>query len=443
MHSLEEQIVNIENEALSDEQAFAKMTFEELEDKKTKVLSYLPNKQVTSYEWTTVYDDSHADLQNKKRENDKYYYEIEKCEHYLESNKLYIGHLSKEDKEIIFTENTYDYIQCDIFNSDEHNIWIINVDSKDYKEFYDQWKTPQKYIDNEIRFSRNVDIDNKEVRNVVTIIDNINKNNKLYSTIFDNYLRESLIRNKNKKGIYSIIQTIQAKQDEIRFLEAQTNFAVQGCAGSGKTLILLHRIRQLLYANLINSRNYILLVPSNKFKNYIKKDSLKNFRISSDNIIPIQEYFMASCNIKSNADQDTNELHLPREFLAHIYSKEFIQECYYEFFNKISEKADKFFSFIYKSETGNHAIIENAIEQINGIAGYALKKGSIQLNTYTDIKKLIDYIDDEKAKYKAFYEMSNDIVIDDTVLIYDEISFDKVDAVLMEVYDIYHTVNQN
>lgn len=65
-----------------------------------------------------------------------------------------------------------------------------------------------------------------------------------------------------------IVDTIQADQYEIIRQDVNSNLIVQGCAGSGKTAVALHRIAYLLY-NGLDSREILFISPNNNFSNYI------------------------------------------------------------------------------------------------------------------------------------------------------------------------------
>ena len=50
------------------------------------------------------------------------------------------------------------------------------------------------------------------------------------------------------------------------------NMIVQGCAGSGKTMILLHRLSYLKYNNLIlNLDKAVIITPNDKFSLFINE----------------------------------------------------------------------------------------------------------------------------------------------------------------------------
>lgn len=65
----------------------------------------------------------------------------------------------------------------------------------------------------------------------------------------DDYLTKLIWQNRNNKNTHDIIASIQHNQYEIMTQGKDQNLIVLGCAGSGKTMIMLHRISYLLYNN--------------------------------------------------------------------------------------------------------------------------------------------------------------------------------------------------
>ena len=60
--------------------------------------------------------------------------------------------------------------------------------------------------------------------------------------VLDPFLREILRERKDEESVRDIIETIQEKQFDIVTLPKNESFVLQGCAGSGKTMVLLHRL---------------------------------------------------------------------------------------------------------------------------------------------------------------------------------------------------------
>lgn len=89
--------------------------------------------------------------------------------------------------------------------------------------------------------------------------------------IKDSILQEILCKNSSDK-MKNIVQTIQKDQDAIIRDTENELLIVQGCAGSGKTSIALHRIAFLLYTGMssnLSSNNFIIISPNSIFSKYI------------------------------------------------------------------------------------------------------------------------------------------------------------------------------
>ena len=107
----------------------------------------------------------------------------------------------------------------------------------------------------------------------------------------DEFLLEMLLKKKNDIELTNIISTIQSNQNKIIRANSNENFIVQGCAGSGKTVILLHRLSYLKFNSLLPDYDKVkIITPSQLFENFIK--NLTN-ELSIDAIeqITIENYY--------------------------------------------------------------------------------------------------------------------------------------------------------
>ena len=87
--------------------------------------------------------------------------------------------------------------------------------------------------------------------------------------IDDDYLQD-ILANSNNDKLSNIVSSIQKEQNEIIRNDKDKNLIVQGFAGSGKTVVALHRIAYLLYKDInLNSKNFIIISPNDIFTNYI------------------------------------------------------------------------------------------------------------------------------------------------------------------------------
>ena len=146
--------------------------------------------------------------------------------------------------------------------------------------------------------------------------------------IFDPFLKEILQSRKEKSEVLDIIETIQEKQFEIITLPERDEFILQGVAGSGKTMILLHRLSYIMYNNeSIKPTDVLVITPSDSFNSFIDELSavLELERVKTSTI---DRYFIkmlksVGVEIEDKIDLD---LQLPPEYASFIYSSAFVAE---------------------------------------------------------------------------------------------------------------------
>lgn len=84
--------------------------------------------------------------------------------------------------------------------------------------------------------------------------------------ITDPLLRKVLESKRRQGEMTSIVYSIQSEQREIMYQPLEKNIVVQGCAGSGKTMILMHRISALLSdATGLDAESIVILTPNEVF----------------------------------------------------------------------------------------------------------------------------------------------------------------------------------
>lgn len=88
---------------------------------------------------------------------------------------------------------------------------------------------------------------------------------------YDAFLKEVLERRKDQAQVEDIINSIQNNQSSIITLPRNKNFIVQGCAGSGKSMIMLYHLEHLRLEKALNPERVTVLVPSERYKEQIRK----------------------------------------------------------------------------------------------------------------------------------------------------------------------------
>lgn len=134
--------------------------------------------------------------------------------------------------------------------------------------FYDYDKGPAQFVapagvlSGEITKKKQYKIKNGEI--VYILESDIN--------IDDEILQQTLSEHADA-SLKSIVTTIQKEQNKIIRDNQHRILAVQGCAGSGKTSVALHRIAYLLYHNRknLNATEVLILSPNSIFADYISR----------------------------------------------------------------------------------------------------------------------------------------------------------------------------
>ncbi len=159
--------------------------------------------------------------------------------------------------------------------------------------------------------------------------------------VLDPFLKEIIHARKEETAVKDIIQTIQEKQYEIITCPEKTNFVLQGCAGSGKTMVMLHRLSYLMYNNEhIKPRDVLVITPSNSFNAFIDElaEILELERVKT---VTAYEYFLQvlkneKIDIADKIDLSQKETD---EYLEYVYSERFVADT--------QKKLDKVFDSLY------------------------------------------------------------------------------------------------
>lgn len=147
--------------------------------------------------------------------------------------------------------------------------------------------------------------------------------------ITDPFLREVLKQRKRHHQLVDIISTIQENQNQIIDEPYDTDLIVQGCAGSGKTMVLLHR---LSFLKQDDSRHFdagstVILTPNSNFNTHIN-GLAASLQLGMIPRYPVEEYYRRLLR-----EYDTNlagtlrladEMTLDKEVVRYLYSDIFL-----------------------------------------------------------------------------------------------------------------------
>ncbi len=181
--------------------------------------------------------------------------------------------------------------------------------------------------------------------------------------IFDPFLKEILKTRKEKREICDIIETIQEKQFEIITLPERDEFILQGVAGSGKTMILLHRLSYIMYNNeSVRSSDIMVITPSDSFNAFIDELStvleLEKVRTST-----LDDYYIAllkSAGVDISSRLDKNAA-VPGKYSEYIYSKKLLKDID----KKLASVYDGIYGMFAAEECGDviSAVVGSCAEQ--------------------------------------------------------------------------------
>ena len=188
--------------------------------------------------------------------------------------------------------------------------------------------------------------------------------------VLDPFLREIIKNRKQESAVRDIIETIQEKQYEIITQPEDKNFILQGCAGSGKTMVMLHRLSYLLYNNEdIKPRDVLILTPSNSFNAFIDElaEILELERVKTSTAY---DYFLQvlkneKIDLRDKIDVTQKE---DEKYLAYVYSPQFVAD--------VQKKLNKVYDNLYGLFVGDEC--KDFIEQI-------IRETKTQIDAYEGI----------------------------------------------------------
>lgn len=216
----------------------------------------------------------------------------------LNGEKVYIGNHAIKEKNIIdwADKRTQYYYQYNLFLSDP------SIHVEQVRHYYSMYDRLFMYYDE--------------------------YNEKLGLKAQDELLTKVLKAHRNDKQVSNIIESIQSQQYEIIKQDLNKNMIVLGCAGSGKTMILFHRLYHVLYNNPdFGIENVILLSPTNLLVN--QTDILaKQLHVQDVSKYTVHEFIYNAykCYIEkfNNLKDIIFEVHEPNKINNDFYNIEYL-----------------------------------------------------------------------------------------------------------------------
>ena len=170
------------------------------------------------------------------------------------------------------------------------------------------------------------EVKNRELLNVMQLF----PEEDLFSVKADELLEQILRENRHNPLLRNIIATLQQQQFRIIETDVEKSFVVQGCAGSGKSQCLFHRL--FFLRDTLSQEGWdrvLLLTPTQLFRNY-SADLIRRYQLSDINDCSIAELYRSLLNAYDTRFRnrqyqfELSEEYLPDDYLKAVYSQETI-----------------------------------------------------------------------------------------------------------------------
>ena len=151
------------------------------------------------------------------------------------------------------------------------------------------------------------------------------------SIISDEFLKE-LLERRSTPEFKNIVFSIQKKQGEIIQAPYQKNMIVQGCAGSGKSMIMLHRLPIILYDNPTSlSRSNLYIITPSQMYIQMAENMRAELEISDIKMGTIEQYYDYCIqkyigHVAGEYGKINNHIKLAYEKEKYIYSKKCVED---------------------------------------------------------------------------------------------------------------------
>ena len=238
------------------------------------------------------------------------------------------------------TTETYYIGASDIYLNGKLQVISANSDFGHDLVNYQTIKVQKEGKEYNIKLSRQFEINNAYLYGYVNL--RTDEDIIFKSGITDPFLVRVLNMRKRQHNLTDIFVTIQENQNKIVNTPFSRNIIVQGCTGSGKTMVLLHRLSSLNYKEraFSFSRDALILTPNDQFTTHIK-GLAEELQIGSIQRASVEQYYIDTLLLYSPDfkldGKVSSEMIVRQGFVDFIYSDQF-RELFNAAYDKVIEK---------------------------------------------------------------------------------------------------------
>ena len=250
-------------------------------------------------------------------------------------------------------------------------------------------------------------------------------------TVIDPFLLDIIQEKRNIPEITNIIKTIQDEQIDLIISPLETNMIVQGVAGSGKTMIMFHRLSYLLYHNHNLKPDQVqIVVPNKKFINQMMP-LIKNLTLEKTPIISVFNFYKKMLNYFNytfsyrHSDLYEDQLEYSEDACV-LLDNELVELCFTKDFRQLFNDEEKkqlenilkifkdeyYFvgddEYSYKNLKGNLIKIRSIMNHLNQDLSRIYREKKLRSEDSKHINAFIDVIHEKKTEINKFLRDQND-----------------------------------
>ncbi|MCR4716703.1 MAG: AAA family ATPase [Lachnospiraceae bacterium] len=393
------------DEMIKEEQKILSKLIRKLDEIMVKTEKVISKKELEAQKAKSQYlPEAYADLVRANNDSKRAKEEkntLLKTKHQLYETRIEVKADDSDDVEEIkiglnnFTYNGVIYIYNWLTPMCRH--YMLNDASVDYEyDFVDEHG--QEYKTNyTLKKKRRITMDFDEVTSVEQYYPLIQDDGD--NLVYDPFLRE-LLERRNEKEFKNIVFSIQKEQGKIISQKYEENIIVQGCAGSGKSMIMFHRLPVLMYDNeVLNENNIYIIIPSESYAQLSSRlrEDLNIDYLKMSTISEYYDYIITNrYRIKDKPYSKIQySLSIPKKNEIYIYSdklveliKKYMNKClvkkkseYIKVMQLINQK------FVYESNSNLKSDLELIIRNVDGIIKNANDEFKRLRNAFSSLGK--------------------------------------------------------